>query len=269
MSPEDSNRDWPSELRLDDEPGPAALVARSKVDDMIFGALDQVGFEETVEERISGVDRSSFAPKPGLGVRSLAAAAVLALLSIGSASAAVMWFGHASHDQPGAAKKAAAVVHARATPPGLRPEPAASDDPHEHAVAEELGAMPQRSAARAPEDWLVEGNRLRAEQRWNKADDAYARAAKDAPHSQTAYVARVAGAAVRLEHLHDPRGALSSYRTALQQTPHGALTEEIHWGIAEAYRALGERAAERRALTVFVREHPSSPLLSQARARLD
>lgn len=271
MSLEHRSREWPGELTLDDEPGPAALIARSKVDDMVFGALDQVGFDEIVEQRISGVNRSSFAPKPGLGMRSLAAAAVLAFLSIGSASAAVMWFGRARHDEPSAAKAVAPVVHTRATEPAERPAPRAIEALPEQAVlaAEEPTPTPRKAAPRAPEDWLVEGNRLRAEQRWTKADEAYTRAAQNAPHSQTAYVARVAVAAVRLEHLHDARGALSSYRTALQQTPQGALTEEIHWGIAEAYRALGERAAERKALAVFVREHPSSPLLSQAKARLD
>jgi tetratricopeptide (TPR) repeat protein len=122
---------------------------------------------------------------------------------------------------------------------------------------------------RAPEDWLVEGNRLRADKRWSKADEAYSRAAQRASNKQTTYVARVASAAVRLDHLNDARGALSRYRAALSLLPDGALSEEILWGISEAHRALGDHAAEQAALTRFLQEHPSSPLAGQAKARLD
>jgi TolA-binding protein len=130
-------------------------------------------------------------------------------------------------------------------------------------------AQRDKHTSRAPEDWLVEGNRLRAERRWAKADDAYTRAAQHAPNTQTAYVARVASGAVRLEHLGDARGALARYRAAQEQLPHGALAEEILWGIVEAERALGDRAREHAALERFLREFPSSPLAGQARARLE
>jgi tetratricopeptide (TPR) repeat protein len=126
-----------------------------------------------------------------------------------------------------------------------------------------------RASTRAPEDWLVEGNRLRAERRWAKADDAYTRAALHAPNTQTAYVARVASGAVRLEHLGDARGALARYRAAQEQLPRGALAEEILWGIVEAERALGDRDREHAALERFLHEFPGSPLADQARSRLD
>ena len=130
-------------------------------------------------------------------------------------------------------------------------------------------AQRDKHSSRAPEDWLVEGNRLRAERRWAKADDAYTRAAQHAPNTQTAYVARVASGAVRLEHLGDARGALARYRAAQEQLPRGALAEEILWGIVEAERALGDRAREHAALERFLQEFPSSPLADQARARLE
>jgi hypothetical protein len=263
MSEHESAPGWPRELVLDDEPGPAAYITRSQADGMIFGALEQAGLGH---ERVSGVGRRGEVDKPGIGTRSLAAAALLVLLSVGSASAAVMWLGtRAAREAPPAHVSRPSSAPRRALPPPAEPqeetptvvpEPAHDDEPVAH-------------RARAPEDLLVEGNRLRAERRWARADEAYARAAQQAPHSQTAYVAQVAAAAVRLEHLHDARGALARYRAALQQAPDGPLREEIQWGIAEAYRALGDRSSERAALRMFMREHPRSPLLPQARARLD
>ena len=74
---------------------------------------------------------------------------------------------------------------------------------------------------------------------------------------------------MRLEHLGDARGALARYRAAQQQLPRGALAEEIQWGIVEAERALGDREPERAALERFLRELPGSPLVDQAKARLD
>lgn len=262
--------EWPRELALDDQPGPAPVIARAKADDLIAGALARAGFDELAGERSSGAGerssspgRSSRAPKPGIGLRSLAAAAVLACLSIGSASAAVMYFARV---RPEPARKETPAVR----PKQVRPAPVierAAPEPVPPPIAEASAPEPKR-AAHVPEDLLVEGNRLRAARRWKKADDSYTRAAKDAPHSQTAYVARVASAGVRLEHLHDARGALSSYRAALAEQPHGALSEEVHWGIAESYRALGQHDKERDALQLFLREHPSSPLRAQAEARL-
>lgn len=259
---------WPRELTLDDEAGPAPYITRAKVDALVLGALDQANYVGPTVVGPRGAGASPMPNKPGLGARSLAAAVLLACLTVGSASAAVMWFAKRPVEapqatqlqQPAAPKVArqhkAPVVVREAPAPVVVPEPAHEKPARVH-------------GPRAPEDWLVEGNRLRADKRWSKADDAYARAAKHASNDQTAYVARVASAAVRLDHLNDARGALSRYRAAQSLLPNGALSEEIHWGIAEAHRALGDHAAEQAALTRFLAEHPSSPLAGQTKARLD
>ena len=262
MNEHDSAQEWPDVLRLDDEAGPAPFLARAKMEDLIASALDQAGFDM----RVSRISANPAARKPGLGMRSLAAAILLACVSVGSASAAVMWFGKREATRVSALVPSGPQVHERAprATTGLRTRSDA-----EQAPQLESKPAPKRASSRASEDYLVEGNRLRAERRWARADQAYGRAAREAPNTQTAYVALVASAAVKLEHLQDARGALAHYRAALRQVPAGPLREEIHWGIAEAYRALGERSAEQDALTLFLREHPSSPLVEQARARLD
>jgi len=181
----------------------------------------------------------------------------------------VMWFARAP-----AKPVVEAVTKPTVTKPTVETTPVPSAQPQPavvlpEAVVDERIVPAHKSMRRAPQDWLDEGNRLRAARRWQKAAAAYTRAAEEAPHTQVAYVARVAAAGVRLEHLHDAAGALASYRDALEEQPGGALGEEIDWGIAETLHALGRRDEERRALDRFVREHPRSPLLSQAKARLE
>jgi TolA-binding protein len=177
-----------------------------------------------------------------------------------------MWFAK----RPTATPEATPIsTPAAATPGARRSQPAPSASVPEAPAAVVEPRVLDKHGTRAPEDWLVEGNRLRAERRWAKADDAYTRAAQHAPNTQTAYVARVASGAVRLEHLGDARGALARYRAAQGQLPRGALAEEIQWGIVEAEHALGNRDQERAALERFLREFPNSPLAEQAKARLD
>jgi tetratricopeptide (TPR) repeat protein len=115
---------------------------------------------------------------------------------------------------------------------------------------------------------LAEANRLRAAARWQAADAAYERVWRSAPKSSSAYVARVAQASVRLEHLGDARGALTAYRAALAQSPDGPLGEEIRFGIAEALRRRGDARQERDALERFLAAYPDSPLATRARQRL-
>lgn len=259
---------WPRELALDDEAGPAPYITRAKVDALVLGALDQANYVGPTVVGPRGAGASPMPHKPGLGARSLAAAVLLACLTVGSASAAVMWYAKRPSEKPQVTQLQVPVAPKVARP--HKASVAAPEAPAPVVVPEPTHDKPARAhGPRAPEDWLVEGNRLRADKRWSKADDAYSRAAQHASNKQTAYVARVASAAVRLDHLNDARGALSRYRAALSLLPGGALSEEIHWGIAEAYRALGDHAAEQAALTRFLQEHPSSPLASQAKARLD
>jgi hypothetical protein len=82
------------------------------------------------------------------------------------------------------------------------------------------------------------------------------------PQSPQAYVARVSAAALRLEHLGDPAGALRLYGSGSG----GPLTPEIAWGKARAHRALGQTASERRELEALA--SGSSSLAEAARERL-
>jgi tetratricopeptide (TPR) repeat protein len=238
------SEDWPEELSLDDGAGPAPYLSPAARDAMLEGVLAQAY------------------PARRRGVW-LAAAIALACIGGGSASAAVYWYAR-SHSEPVQAPPRPQPVEARRVEAPRAPAPVA---PPIVAPAADEPAAVERAASRAPEDWLREGNRLRSARRWKRADQAYSQAAQHAPRD-AAYVAFVASAGVRLEHLHDARGALRHYRAALAASPHGPLDEEIRFGIADAYRALGDTAREQEALASFLREHPESPHAEQARARL-
>ena len=62
--------------------------------------------------------------------------------------------------------------------------------------------------------------------------------------------------------------ALKRYRAALRAASGGALNEEARFGIAEAYRKLGNTESETRALQQFLSRHPEAGLAPKAKARL-
>jgi tetratricopeptide (TPR) repeat protein len=231
------NEPWPEELSLDEGDGPASYLSPAARDALLQSVLAE----------------AYPAPKKRGGW--VAAAIALACIGGGSASAAVLWYVHTQREP--------VVVS-----PALRPhvEAPVVVAPVQAVEPAPVQAPAPRPSVRAPEDWLREGNRLRAARRWKQADEAYGHAAHAS--SDAAYVAFVASAGVRLEHLGDARGALARYRAALKASPHGALDEEIRFGIADAHRALGETAREREALQAFLRDYPASPLAEHARARL-
>lgn len=258
--------EWPDALRLDDQPGPAAYITRTKSDAIIASALEQAGFQETPIAPV--VTPSGFVKRKGrAGARLVAAVALVAFFGVGSASAAVMWYLE-TRSEPTLEQAPSPAPKPRRSVRRDKPRQETQATPPTPALLPEMVVEATPRERRAPEDWLEEGNRMRAERRWARADEAYSRALESAPRSQTAYVARVASAAVRLEHLNDARGALSLYRAALRQSPDGALREEILLGIADAERALGDRSAERRALERLLDEYPRSAHGDEARARL-
>lgn len=117
-------------------------------------------------------------------------------------------------------------------------------------------------------DLLRMANELRGRRRWREAEAAYRAVLRAAPGGDDAYAAAIAAASLDLEHLGNPRGALRLFRDALAARPSGALAEEARYGIAEAYRALGDTAAEGRALRDFVAAHPGAAMRPRAEARL-
>jgi tetratricopeptide (TPR) repeat protein len=271
-------RAFPAELQLDEQRGPASHLSRKKADAMISDALARAGFGEggEVEPIIEEVSAEDVVTVPPALARrfafwQLAALACLAFLGVGSASAAVMWFAKrkleptveqldAPRNKPSQRR---APVKVEAPEPQDLPAVLALDE-----VSIEAEKRQRRVEERKPEDWLEEGNQLRAQKRWKEADEAYARVWKTAPGSGAAYVARIASASIRLDHLGDPQTALSRYRSALQTSGHGALSEEARFGIAEAYRRMGDRAQELEALRAFLQQHPSAGLAPRAKARL-
>jgi tetratricopeptide (TPR) repeat protein len=268
---------WPRELVLDDQPGPAAHITRARSEALIADALLEAGFGEPAPELAPLVgapavpERNIETARPPRTRRwgvwgQVAAAIAMCFVGMGSASAAVMLWKKIVQPEPVVTPLPVVEKVRKAR----RPEPVVVQEapqPVEAApVVEEVEKKPR---ARAPEDWLDDANRLRAKRRWKDADALYARVVQTAPRSSAAYVARVASASVRLEHLRDPRGALARYRAALEQSPRGPLLEEIRFGIAESYRALGRRAEERKALESFVHDLPDSGLAKRARARLE
>lgn len=118
------------------------------------------------------------------------------------------------------------------------------------------------------EDLMKQANEQRRARQWQAAEALYQRVMREHSGTSAAYVAAIAAASIRLDHLGDARGALRLYQSALASGVNRALAEEARWGLAEAHRALDDDAREARALQDFVARHPGSPLIPQARARL-
>jgi hypothetical protein len=148
-------------------------------------------------------------------------------------------------------------------PPRTSRPPPPEKAPVEKAPVEKL--LPPDAPA---EDVLALANQRRKERAWGKADELYRRVLERYPRTDAAVVAEVASATIHLEHLGDPRGALAAYRRALAARPAGALGEEARWGIAEAFRAVGDAKGEAFALRVFLETHPRSAMAPVARKRL-
>jgi tetratricopeptide (TPR) repeat protein len=68
-----------------------------------------------------------------------------------------------------------------------------------------------------------------------------------------------------LEHLGDPKGALRLYQSALRAS---SLSAEAELGIANSYRALGDRDGEIRTLERLVIAYPNAAFREQVEARL-
>ncbi len=132
--------------------------------------------------------------------------------------------------------------------------------------------VPAQVALSAPQkvtpDALAAANRLRGERQWAAAETLYRRIQKDRPGSDEGYIATVAAASLRAEHLGDPTMGLSLFQAALTGRPAGSLSEEARLGIAACHRLLGDRAAERRALEAFLQASPHSLNRARAEARL-
>ncbi|MCY1000722.1 hypothetical protein OWM54_26595 [Myxococcus sp. MISCRS1] len=166
--------------------------------------------------------------------------------------------------EPPVPSVADAAARAQSVPPG----PEVPDAVALESITPVKPRMSAPSAAPAPEDLLRRANAHRATGQWKAAEALYLRVIRAEPQGMSAYVARVASGALRLEHLGDARGALRQYQEALKGWPGGLLEEEASHGVTEALRALGDRDGEVRALEDFLARHPDSPHAVAARKRL-
>jgi outer membrane protein assembly factor BamD (BamD/ComL family) len=137
------------------------------------------------------------------------------------------------------------------------------------AEPEPIEMKPEKAPREKPkaEDLLAEANAARKAKEWKRAEGIYGEVVEEFRGTAAAQVALVASATLRLEHLGDPRGAAKRFRQALAGKASGPLAEEARYGLAEAYRAIGDDAAEAEALTQFLRHHGDSPLADRARKR--
>lgn len=166
-------------------------------------------------------------------------------------------------------------VSAPPPPPPTPPEVALRAEGTVDAGAPEPAAPLRRVAppAAAPRtsahELLEAANTLRRERKWAEARDAYERVVREHPRSTEALSSAISAAALRREHLGDPRGALALLARARRHAAAATLEEELLWETALAARATADEVAERRALTALVERHGDSVVGRRARTRLD
>jgi len=249
---------------LDADAGPARRISERDADRLISAALDDV-FPEVSEVR----------PRPRVASvtrRRTLAVLIAATLVLGMMGAAFAYRAHhRAHANVTSTNPVAPAntVIAKPSSSVLVSAPA-NVEPVAPAVAPptpKVASAPSASA-KGPEDLLRTANELRGKRRWAEAEQTYARVVASFPGSASAYAARVAAASLRLESLGDPAGALRFFQEAMTIRPGGALSEEARYGIAEAYRRLGNTKAEEAALRSFVAAHPASLMKGAAERRL-
>ncbi len=298
------DRDLERLFELDDAPGPARPVDDARLAAIVAGALGGAGFPPPAGP--AGAGGGGATPPPASAVKGVAATK-LALLAGGAITAAiaVVWLAWpAPASAPAETSRAVVTSPAVASAPivaaapdaptpagppvppaappapidGLAAEPAVPADVADPAPRERPAPARKRRAARdepatvaaepiAPEDLLAEANAARAAHRWRDADALYARVVRGTATGLAAQAALVASASIRLEHLGDPAGAARRFRAARAAGPRATLAEDARWGLAEAARALGDPAGERRALDAFLAHHAGSALAPRARSR--
>lgn len=270
----DSAAEAPLLEALDDRDGPAlrlsATERAARVDAALSRALPQ---------------RRTFFERPRLSLLLLAAA--LGMTGIAAALVVVRphWLGLSSQVPPSAGAPARSPGApgtstprdgsgaSEATPTSAPPLPAAGAGlPAKEAVLAGPEAVSSPGAERASSarggsaaDLLKAANQLRRQGQWAEAERAYAQVATSFTGSAQGPVAALAAASLRLEHLSDPRGALRLYRSALKAP---SLSAEAELGVADCYRALGDRAAEIAALRRVTSAHPEAVFYERALRRL-
>lgn len=271
--------------KLDDEPGPARRLPTARTSRMVAdilaaaaAPLESAGAPEAPEApEAPAPSTTASAPAPRKRWVPLLAAALVAAAVVGAGAAVITTRLMARTPAPQAAPPAPSVAPRapsplEVTPPAPSPIEVAPT-PTDVAPIDVAPPPPPRPRPVATDDapaadLLARANQARKDRAWRDADALYRRVAARFAGTDAAVVAQLASASLHLEHLGDARGALAGYRRALAARPGGELGEEARWGIAEATRAIGDRAGEATALRAFVDAHPGSALAPAAQRRL-
>ena len=234
---------------LDRGPGPAPPLAPDDLTRMVERVVSQFR-HETPRRR-----------PPGLVWYGLAAIVVAA--SAGAVT--LMAKRHVPAPSPSATSQTAGAQSVPEPRPSATPAPLA-EPPPSAAPAVDRPSLPAPRASVTVADRLGNANDLRRAGRWRDAEAAYLAIATDYPAAPEAYVATLAAAALRLEHLGDPAGALQLYESSSRRGPLGV---EAMFGVARSERALGRPDAEVSALRAVIRAYPDSLQADRARRRLE
>lgn len=270
MTGSDPELRLPLQLPLDDEHGPAPRLPRGQADALVSAAL--IEYDRVIADtqpQTHGAHKAL--PRTAAGTVKWAAAAG-AVVALAAGAAAARYYFHAAEPAHPVQQRAPAKVVAPAQPQA-EPEAPAPEVAPEPSVPERVGpttlSKPNRASERsAPEDLLQKANHQRSVAQFRDAAATYAQVYERFPRTQSAYAARVADAAIELEHLSNPTRARRLFEQALRDEPHGALDLEARQGLCVALRDLEDRGAEERALHALINAHPDSPAARRAQVRL-
>jgi TolA-binding protein len=116
---------------------------------------------------------------------------------------------------------------------------------------------------------LTEARKCLIHKKWKCAEARYNQLQRYYPRSAEAVTSLISLAQLKLNRLGMPEQALAHFRAYLKAMPSGPLAEEAAYGISLAYRKLGRRNSERKALQTFVKRYPKSLLYGEASTRLE
>jgi tetratricopeptide (TPR) repeat protein len=260
---------------LDDGPGPARRLSDAET----------AAFVGNVMAAWEGPPTPNEGPTPSAPNGGTASPAASKLLRFGLGGFALVAFGIGlgvvAMRQPEPTPSAVATIGPIELLDAAAPELSATSERSETIEIDDEGDEPRRVRRRRPrvqpdpapvmvaetaDDLLRRANALRGAGSYREAERTYLEVTSAHPSTHAAYVARVAAAALRLEHLGDPGGAVRLYRSAIVHG--GALDAEARAGLARAYARLGRDAEEAEAWRGLLARHPSSPFAGRARSRL-
>ena len=144
--------------------------------------------------------------------------------------------------------------------------PTVQDEPPVTTVKPPRASIPKKPSKGS---LLAETRKCRIQKDWKCAEHYYNQLQRYYPQSAEAVTSHISLAQLRLNKLGVPKKALGDFRDYLRAMPSGPLAEEAYFGISTAYKKLGRRDEERRALETFVKKYPKSHLFAEAKKRLE